>query len=72
MRAYVIVINGEVQSDVPTSLKQACEDAGVSYSSAANGNREWLKRNPKQQIEIVQVSVNLIKGRGKNSLKIKS
>lgn len=66
MTVFVIVHKGEVYSEVYTSLKTACENFGLSYSSASKGKRVFV--NDKDEITtITEARVSKIKGREYNS-----
>jgi hypothetical protein len=52
-----------------SSLKGLCEDAGIKYSSASRGKRNFIKPGFLQmgstEIEVVELDHIKIKGRGK-------
>ena len=65
MTVFIIVNNGEVGREVFTSLKMACKDCGVSYSSASKGKRVFV--NDKDEVTtIIEATVVKIKGRDDN------
>lgn len=66
MTVFIIVHKGEVYSEVYTSLSMACENFGLSYSSASKGKRVFV--NDKNEITtITEARVCKIKGREYNS-----
>jgi len=66
MIVFVVVHKGEVFSEVFTSLSMACENFGLSYSSASKGKRVFV--NDKDEVTtITEARVSKIKGRENNS-----
>jgi len=43
MKIYIVQLNYQVQPQAFTSLKDACKQAQVSYSTARTGKRQWIK-----------------------------
>lgn len=66
MTVFVVVHKGEVYSEVYTSLSMACENFGLSYSSASKGKRVFVN-NKNEVTTITEARVSKIKGREYNS-----
>jgi hypothetical protein len=65
--SYIIIKNGRIEGNGSTSLSKICKQAGISYSSAAQGKQYFIKGI--DIIIIETVIINKIKGRGKNICK---
>lgn len=67
---FVITVNGVVKDKAYTSLKGACEAAGVDYFVASRGKREFKDIKGGNAIEtvITEVEVVKIKGRGNKNM----
>lgn len=66
MTVFIVVHKGEVCNEVYTSLSMACENFGLSYSSASKGKRVFV--NDKNEVTtITEARVSKIKGRDYNS-----
>ena len=55
MIIYIVIKAGTYPNEAHTTLKAACDDAGVSYSSAKRGKRTWEGINIKD-ITLLKVS----------------
>ena len=64
MTVYCILVDKKVQNEAYTSLKGACESAGVDYFKASRGCRVFEKKGV--EIEICELDVRKILGRGKS------
>jgi hypothetical protein len=73
MRLFGITVNGVMKEEVYTTLKKACDEAGVSYSSASKGKRVFVEMV--RMVVITELSVVKMKGKennfGKESNKFK-
>lgn len=72
MKVYVVQINTEVRRKVFTSLKAACDDWGLNYSSASKGKRLFVRKNKEHVgaiIVITECDLIKIKGRENNGNK---
>lgn len=65
MKLFIISINGKVEDKGYTSLKWACNHAGVSYSTAIYGKRIFTKGD--NVVIITEIEVVKIKGREHNA-----
>lgn len=66
MILFVVTHKGEVYTEIYTSLKMACDDFGLNYSSASKGKRIFV--NKKNEItSITEAKIKRIKGRENNS-----
>lgn len=64
---FVITVNGEVKKEAFTSLKGACESAGVDYFVASRGRRVF--KVLENEIVIAEVELVKIKGRGNKNMR---
>lgn len=65
MRLYTLMINNELIAECYTSLKPLCKAYKIGYSSVAHGKRLFWKEGVKT--ELIELTLNKIKGRGKHS-----
>ena len=63
MQIYAILIENQLKDDVYTSIKAICYTHNIPYRSALSGKRVFLV--DKTKIEIRELRLNRIKGRGK-------
>lgn len=64
MNVYIITIDGKIQPNCYTSLKEVCSEYDICYESARKkGKRSWQKDNG-NIIVLIECQLERIKGRG--------
>lgn len=52
---FLLINNGIISEKGYTSLKRACEELGVGYSSALYGKRKWIDADVIKEIREIEI-----------------